>query len=86
MFWFLFFLSLVMFVQTKFRQGAFVILPHDIYPDDYLRFYVVFGLVLGIKLVLLIYSIVKQSMMQVFLIDWEKPRQITKSNQQSQKL
>ena len=75
MFWIIFLISTYWFFVYKLQANAYILLPSvDDWEQSYKIFYIIFGLVLGFRFVVIILRIIEQSMIDVFLIDWEKPK------------
>jgi hypothetical protein len=75
MFWILFFTSLYWFVAYKISSNVAVVMPsYDEWNNNYIVFYIVFGLVLLLRVIVTILKIIEQSSVDIFLIDWETPK------------
>lgn len=76
-FWFLVILAGYWFVFFKLQERVYLLLPAVLHTSPiYYSFDVVFGLVISTKLVSLVYKIYfDQCDFDIFLIDWEKPKQ-----------
>jgi hypothetical protein len=75
MFWILFFTSLYWFVAYKISSNVAVVMPsYDEWNNNYIVFYIVFGLVLLLRVIVTILKIIEQSNVDIFLIDWETPK------------
>ena len=75
-FWFLVIISGYWFVFFKWQDQVYILLPEvNHYSNLYYSFDVVFGLVLSTKLLIILYKIYfEQCSIDIFLIDWEKPK------------
>lgn len=89
MFWILFFTTAYWFITFKLQANAYVLLPSiDDWGTSYLVFDTIFGLVLAFRLISMVLSIIKQTSVDIFLIDWEpapdpmvlKPQVLPKDN------
>lgn len=79
MFWLLFFTTAYWFVTFKMASSAFILLPPvDEWPQSYVVFDTIFGLILAFRFVAIVMAIFEQSNIDVFLVDWEpQPQQIS---------
>lgn len=74
MFWVLFFTSLYWFVTYKMQANAYILLPSfDDWSSTYMIFDIVFGITLALRVLSVLMTIVEQSTVDVFFIDWEQP-------------
>lgn len=79
---FMFFFLLVMtgywFVFFKLQKRSFVLLPsqEDTFSQNYIYFNKVFFVVFGFKLASIFQTIRKQCQIDIFLIDWEKMKEM----------
>ena len=93
MFWILFFISGYWFIVYKLQAEAYVLLPSvDDWDSSYMIFDIVFGIILAFRLLSIVFKIVEQSKIDIFLIDWEPtyssndPTKQTKSNTDTAKV
>ena len=72
MFWILFFTTAYWFITYKLQSNAYVLLPSlDDWSTSYMVFDVIFGIVLLFRFLALLFAIIEQSNVDIFLIDWE---------------
>ena len=72
MFWIVFFTSGYWFVTYKLQGNAYLLLPSvDNWGKTYQIFDAIFGVVLALRLLAIIYVILEQTSVDIFLIDWE---------------
>ena len=73
MFWLVFFTTAYWFVTYKLQANAFILLPSiDDWSTSYKIFDIIFGLILGFRVIAILIKIVEQSYVDIFLIDWER--------------
>lgn len=75
-FWFIVVMSGYWFIFFKCEAQVFILLPAlNTYNTNYKIFNIIFGVVLGSKLVTILYKICfEQCSFDIFLIDWERPK------------
>ncbi|CDW85678.1 meckelin isoform 4 [Stylonychia lemnae] len=76
-FWFLVIVTGYWFVFFKLQERVYVLLPTITGSSDnnYMPFNILFGTVLGTKIITLLYKIIfEQCSFDLFLVDWEKPK------------
>jgi meckelin len=77
-FWFLVIMSGYWFIFFKLEENVYVLLPSltNYTTNNYIAFNVIFGILFGFKFLLMIYKIIfEQCSFDIFLIDWEKPKE-----------
>jgi meckelin len=73
MFWIIFFIAGYWFVTYKLQGNAYLLLPSvDNWGTTYLIFDIIFGLVIGLRFLSILYLVIEQSNVDIFLIDWER--------------
>lgn len=76
MYWLLFFISMYWFIAYKMTEEAAILLPSiDDIDYAYRNFYIIFGIVLLFRVIVIVLKIIESSTVDVFLIDWEKPQE-----------
>ena len=75
-FWFIFSATGYWFIFFKLQERVYCFLPGlDTYVTNFRPFDILFYIVLVMKLIYIVFKIIfEQSSMNIFLIDWERPK------------